>query len=248
MSGHSKWATIKHKKGATDAKRGKMFTKLIKEITIAARDGGGDQDANARLRTAILKAKTSNMPKDNIERAIKKGTGELEGVDYSELTYEAYGPGGVAILINCLTDNKNRTAADIRAILTKYGGNLGEAGCVAYLFQRKGIISLDSEKYTEDEVIDTVLDAGADDVADDGGIFEVITEPESFGSVLQAIEQAGMEHQVAEISQVPDSSLALDDKATHKALRLIEKLDEHDDVQAVSSNLDIPDDFEFEDE
>ncbi len=246
MSGHSKWATIRHKKGAEDAKRGRLFTKLIKEITVAARTGGGDENANPRLRTAILKAKSANMPKDNIERAIKKGTGELEGVDYTELTYEAYGPGGVAILIQCLTDNKNRTAADIRNILTKGNGNLGETGCVSYLFQRKGVIAVDGERYDEDTVIDVALEAGADDVTNDGGYIEVVTEPESFEKVLTSLTDAGIENTSAEVTMVPDASVALDDGTTRKALNLIENLDEHDDVQNVSTNLDIPDDFELE--
>ena len=246
MSGHSKWATIRHKKGAADAKRGRLFTKLIKEITVAARAGGGDEDANPRLRTALLKAKSANMPKDNIERAIKKGTGELEGVDYTELTYEAYGPGGVAILIECLTDNKNRTAADIRNILTKGNGNLGEAGCVAYLFQRKGVIGIDGEKYEEDAVIDVALEAGADDVTNENGYIEVITEPEVFEDVLSALNEAGIANTSAEVTMVPDASVSLDEETTRKALHLIENIDEHDDVQNISTNLDIPDDFELE--
>ena len=248
MSGHSKWASIRHKKGANDAKRGKLFTKVIKEITVAARMGGGDENSNPRLRAALLKAKSANMPKDNVDRAIKKGTGELEGVNYEELTYEAYGPGGVAILINCLTDNRNRTAADVRSILTKNGGNMGEAGCVSYLFQRKGVIAVDSQTYSEDEVFEAALEAGADDVTSGGDTIEVITEPDTFEDVVQSLEGAGIESLVAEVSQVPDSTLTLDQDATKKALRLIDRLDDSEDVQSVFSNLDIPDDFEFEDE
>lgn len=243
MSGHSKWATIKHKKGALDAKRGKIFTKLIKEISVAARMGGGDADANPRLRNALLKARSANMPKDNIDRAIKKGTGELEGVTYTEFTYEGYGPGGVALLINILTDNKNRTAAEIRNALSKGGGNLGESGCVSYLFKRKGVIALEAARYSEDQVLAVALDAGADDVTDDGETVEVTTSPESFEAVLKAIEAAKMEHTMAEISMVPETSLALTQDETRKAVRLIENLEDNDDVQSVSSNLDIPKGF-----
>ena len=208
--------------------------------------GGGDDVANPRLRTAMLKAKSANMPKDNIERAIKKGTGELDGVDYVELTYEAYGPGGVAVLIECLTDNKNRTAADIRNILQKSGGNLGESGCVAYLFQRKGVISVDGEKYEEDDVIMAALDAGAEDVTNDDGYIEVLCEPDSFEAVLDALTESGIENTSAEITMVPDATVSLTDDKTRKALNFVDRLDEHDDVQSVSTNLDIPDDFDFE--
>ncbi len=243
MSGHSKWATIKHKKGALDAKRGQVFTKLIKEISVAARIGGGDADANPRLRNALLKARAANMPKDNIDRAIKKGTGELEGVTYSEITYEAYGPGGVALLIDVLTDNKNRTAAEVRNMLSKGGGNLGTAGSVARMFRRKGIIGLDAGKYTEDQVMAVVLDAGAEDVTTDGETIEVTSPPEAFGDVLKAVEAAKMEHTMAEVSMLPETSLALSHDETRKALRLIETIEDHDDVQAVASNLDIPKGF-----
>ena len=245
MSGHSKWATIKHKKGAADAKRGKIFTKIIKEITVAAKLGGGDEEANPRLRTAIIKAKSANMPKDNIERAIKKGTGDLDGVTYSELTYEGYGPGGVALLIETLTDNKNRTAADVRSQLTKGGGTLGATGCVSYLFKRKGIIAFDSSKYTEDDVFTAALDAGAEDVSTEGDTIEVITEPDDFEAVVNAITDAGMEYTMAEISMIPDTTVSLDNEKTAKALRLIERMEDIDDVQSVSTNLDIPDDFEM---
>ncbi|HUX20308.1 MAG TPA: YebC/PmpR family DNA-binding transcriptional regulator [Spirochaetia bacterium] len=248
MSGHSKWASIKHKKGALDAKRGAVFTKIIKEITIAARLGGGDEESNPRLRTAILKAKGANMPKDNIERAVKKGTGDLEGQNYTEITYEGYGPGGVAILVDTLTDNKNRTAADIRNTFSKRGGNLGESGCVAYLFKRKGIISFDASKYTEEQIFEVALEAGAEDVSTIGDTIEVTTEPDDFETVLKALNTAGFEESMAEIEKVPDATVSLDKTHTEKALRLIEQLDDHEDVQAVSTNLDVPEDFELEDE
>ncbi len=244
MSGHNKWSTIKHKKGAQDAKRGKLFSKLIKEITVAARDGGGDEETNPRLRTAVNKAKTENMPKENIERAIKKGTGELEGVDYIELSYEGYGPGGVAILIDCLTDNKNRTAADVRSLFTKHGGNLGETGCVSYLFQRKGIIAYDATSYSEDDIIEPAIEAGAEDVSTEGEEIEVVTSPDDFLQVVEALEAAGFSHNRAEISRVPDATVSLDAETTQKALKLIGKLDDLEDIQSVSTNLDIPDDFD----
>ena len=248
MSGHSKWASIKHKKGAADAKRGKVFSKIIKEITVAARMGGGDEEANPRLRTAVLKAKAANMPKDNIARAIKKGTGEIEGVDYIELTYEAYGPGGVAIMIEALTDNKNRTAADIRSLLTKGGGSLGEAGCVSYLFKRKGIIAYNAAEYSEDAIFEAALEAGAEDVSHEGDSIEVTTEPDSFEEVLRALQAAEFSEEMAEISLVPEAYVSLDTESTAKVMRLIERLDDHDDVQSVSTNIDIPDDFEMPDE
>ncbi|MCP5514325.1 MAG: YebC/PmpR family DNA-binding transcriptional regulator [Spirochaetales bacterium] len=246
MSGHSKWASIKHKKGANDAKRGKIFTKIIKEITVAAKMGGGDENLNPRLRTAILKAKDANMPKDNIDRAVKKGIGELDGVTYVELTYEGYGPGGVAILIDTLTDNKNRTAADVRSQLTKGGGNLGETGCVSYLFKRKGIIGFDSSKYSEDDIIEVALESGAEDVSTMGDTIEVVTEPDDFEKVRNALAQAGFEKDTAEISMIPDSTVTLDKEKTAKALRLVERLEDLDDVQSVSTNLEIPDDFDFD--
>ncbi len=246
MSGHSKWASIKHKKGANDAKRGKIFTKIIKEITVAAKQGGGDENMNPRLRTAVLKAKDANMPKDNIDRAIKKGTGGLDGVSYVELTYEGYGPGGVAILIDALTDNKNRTAADVRSQLTKGGGNLGETGCVSYLFKRKGIIGFDSAKYNEDDIIAVALDAGAEDVSTQGDTIEVVTSPDDFGKILDVLIKAGFEKTMADISKIPETTVTLDNDKTAKALRLVERLEDLDDVQSVSTNLEIPDDFEFE--
>lgn len=244
MSGHSKWATIKHKKGALDAKRGQMFTKLIKEISIAARMGGGDPEGNPRLRTAVLKARAANMPKDNIERAIKKGTGELGNAIYEELTYEAYAPGGVAVLIEVLTDNKNRAAAEVRNIITKAGGSLATANAVMRLFSRKGVISLDGEKYTEDKVMEVALEAGADDIVNEDGEIVVYTTPENFEAVLNAINNAGMETDGAEVSMVPETSVDVDKEAGSKISKLIERLEENDDVQNVYHNANLPDDIE----
>jgi len=240
MSGHSKWHTIKHKKGIADAKRGQAFTKLIKELSITARQGGGDPDMNPRLRTVILKAKAANMPKDNIDRAIKKGTGELEGVSYEEILYEAYGPGGVALLIDILTDNKNRAAAEIRNLLNKGGGNLGAAGSVAYLFKRKGLINYESSKYKEDDILEVAIDAGAEDVSNDGETIEVTTSPEDFENVIKALEAKGFQHSMAEIVRVADTNVTLDADKTEKALRLVEHLEDHEDVQSVATNLEIP--------
>ena len=245
MSGHSKWATIKHKKGAADAKRGQMFTKLIKEISIAAKIGGGDQDTNPRLRTAVLKAKASNMPKDNIDRSIKKGLGELEGVSYEEFLYEAYGPGGVAILIDVLTDNKNRAAAEIRNLLNKHGGNLGAAGSVKHLFKRQGLITFEASKYKEDDILTAALDAGAEDVATYGESIEVSTTPEDFYKVDKALETAGFAHATAELARVAENTVSLDNEKTTKALKLVEYLEDHEDVQTVATNLEIPDGFEM---
>jgi len=244
MSGHSKWATIKHKKGALDAKRGQMFTKLIKEISIAARMGGGDPEGNPRLRTAVLKARAANMPKDNIERAIKKGTGELGNAIYEELTYEAYAPGGIAILIEVLTDNKNRAAAEVRNIITKAGGSLATANAVMRLFSRKGVISLDGEKYSEDKVMEVALDAGADDIVNEDGEIVVYTAPENFEAVLNAINNAGMETDGAEVSMVPETYVDVDNDAGSKISKLIERLEENDDVQNVYHNANLPDDIE----
>lgn len=244
MSGHSKWATIKHKKGAADAKRGQMFTKLIKEISIAARMGGGDPESNPRLRTAMLKARASNMPKDNIDRAIKKGTGELEGVNYEELIYEAYAPGGIAILIEVLTDNKNRAAADIRNILNKAGGSLATSGAVSRLFQRKGVIVYDGEKYTEDQIMEAGLEAGAEDVKAEDGIIEVNTSPEDFVNVADALQKTGLESTNAEIDMIPDAYISIDKEAALKVVKLVERLEENDDVQNVYHNLEIPEDLE----
>lgn len=244
MSGHSKWATIKHAKGAADAKRGQMFTKFIKEISIAARMGGGDPNANPRLRTAILKARGANMPKDNIERAIKKGTGELGASNYEELTYEGYGPGGVAILVEVLTDNKNRAAANVRNLFSKNGGNLGATGSVSYMFARKGVIEYDAEATSEDEVMEVALEAGAEDVANEDGVITVTTDPADFETTLEALQAKGFESVSAEVSMVPDTYITLDAETTRKVLRLVDKLEEDEDVQNVYSNIDIPEGFE----
>lgn len=241
MSGHSKWSSIKHKKGAADAKRGKIFTKLIKEITVAARMGGGDPDGNPRLRSAILAAKAENMPKDNIERAIKKGTGELEGVSYDEITYEGYGPGGVAMLIECLTDNKNRTVADIKYIIDRHGGNLGEPGCVAWMFDKTGIIVFERDKVDEEKLLDLALEAGAEDVKEGDEEFEVIISPSEFESVKSAFEDAGLEYSVAEISMIPQNTVNLEGKKAEQMLNLVEALEDNDDVNNVYANFEIPD-------
>ncbi len=245
MSGHSKWATIKHKKGALDAKRGKLFTKIIKELTVAARMGGGDPEMNPRLRTSILKAKAANMPKDNMEKAIKKGTGDLEGVDYIELQYEAYAPGGVGLIIETLTDNKNRTAANVKSILTKGGGQLAAQGAVSYQFNRKGIITYSAESVDFDSLFEAALEAGAEDVADDNGIIEVTTEPGDFANVLEALQEGGFEQLGAETTMVPDTTVELNDEKITKVLNLIDKIEDDDDVQSVSSNLNIPDNFDM---
>lgn len=246
MSGHSKWATIKHKKGAADAKRGQKFTKLIKEISVAAKMGGSDPESNARLRTAILKARADNMPKDNIERAIKKGAGELESAVYYELTYEGYAPGGVAIIIDTLTDNKNRTAGEVRSTLTKHGGSLGTTGSVSYMFQTKGVISYDSDQYTEDDILEVALENGAEDISADENLIEVITEQGDFNRILEALQDSGLKELNAGIEKIADNMVALDDDKTRKVLKLIDKLEDLDDVQQVSTNLDVPDDFEDE--
>ncbi|UCE19212.1 MAG: YebC/PmpR family DNA-binding transcriptional regulator [Gemmatimonadota bacterium] len=239
MSGHSKWSSIKHKKGRMDAQRGKIFTKLIKEITVAARAGGGDPGANPRLRTAVQSAKDANMPADNIERAIKKGTGELPGVKYEEFAYEGYGPNGVAILVETLSDNKNRTTADIRHIFGKYNGRLGEAGCVAWIFEQKGLILVDEEKCDEDTLLSVALEAGADDVKPEDGTFEVVTTPADFEKVRQAIADGGIEYLQAEMTKIPQSLVRLDGSEAQKTLRLVEALEDHDDVQKVHANFDI---------
>ncbi len=239
MSGHSKWHSIKHKKGATDAKRGKLFTKFIKEITVAARTGGGDPDANARLRKAILDAKAGNMPNDTIDRAIRRGTGAEEGVHYDEITYEGYGPGGVAMLIEAMTDNRNRTVAEIRHTFSKNGGNLGESGSVGWLFEKKGYIVVDKAARPEEELFDIALEGGADDVRDDGDNFEIITSPENFESVQSAIKSAGIEPQVAEVSMVPQNYIKLEGSSAQQMLRLMEAMEDHDDVQKVYANFDI---------
>ena len=243
MSGHSKWSSIKHKKGATDAKRGKIFTKLIKEITVAARMGGGDPDANPRMRTAIAAAKSENMPKDNIERAIKKGTGELEGVNYEESTYEGYGPGGAAVFIESVTDNKNRAVADIRHIFSKNGGNLGENGCVAWMFDKKGYIAIEKKVVDENSLMETSIEAGAEDVREDNGSFEIITEPDDFESVKTAIDKAAIVYIDAEITMLPQSTTNLEGKQALQMVKLMEALDDCEDVQKVYTNADIPEEI-----
>jgi YebC/PmpR family DNA-binding regulatory protein len=239
MSGHSKWHSIKHKKGALDAKRGKLFTKFIKEITVAARSGGGDPDANARLRKAISDAKAGNMPNDTIDRAIRRGTGEEEGVHYEEITYEGYGPGGVALLIESMTDNRNRTVAEIRHIFSKNGGNLGESGSVGWMFDKKGYLVVSKSAKPEEELFDIVIEAGADDLRDDEENFEIITSPENFESVSAALKSSGIETQVAEIEMVPQNYIKLEGSEARQMLKLMEALEDHDDVQKVSANFDI---------
>ena len=239
MSGHSKWHSIKHKKGATDAKRGKLFTKFIKEITVAARTGGGDPDSNARLRKAILDAKAGNMPNDTIDRAVRRGTGAEEGVSYEEITYEGYGPGGVALLIEAVTDNRNRTVAEIRHMFSKNGGNLGEAGSVGWLFEKKGYIVVEKTAKPEEELFDIAIEAGADDLRDDEDNFEIITSPESFEKVQEAIKSAGIEPQVAEVSMVPQTYVQLAGNDARQMLKLMETIEDHDDVQKVYANFDI---------
>lgn len=242
MSGHSKWATIKHKKGIADAKRGQKFTKLIKEITVAAKNGA-DPDSNARLRTAILKAKAENMPKDNIDRAIKKGSGEMGNSTYYELVYEGYAPGGVAIIVDTLTDNKNRTAADVRSTLTKLGGSLGASGCVSYMFQTKGVITYDSSKYTEDQIFEAALENGAEDVTSEDEVIEVTTSQADFAVVLEAMQAAGFEQESADVQRIADQSVAVDNERANKVLKIVERLEELEDVQQVSTNMELPDDF-----
>jgi YebC/PmpR family DNA-binding regulatory protein len=244
MSGHSKWSTIKHKKAATDAKRGKIFTKLIKEITVAARLGGGDPSANPRLRAAIDAAKGQNMPKSNIERAIKKGTGELEGVSYEEITYEGYGPGGVAVLVETITDNRQRTVAEVRHLLSKRGGNMGEPGSVSWVFEKKGLVVIEKDKVDEETLMDVALEAGADDIRDEGSEWEVETSPEDLPSVRDALKEAGIEIISAEVSMVPGNTVKLEDeKQAKQMLLLMEALEENDDVQNVYANFDIPDEI-----
>ncbi|NQT10761.1 MAG: YebC/PmpR family DNA-binding transcriptional regulator [Desulfobacteraceae bacterium] len=243
MSGHSKWSSIKHKKGVTDARRGKVFTKLIKEITVAARTGGGDPSGNPRLRAAVLAAKSENMPKDNIERAIKKGTGELEGVNYEESTYEGYGPGGAAVLIESVTDNKNRAVADIRHIFSKCGGNLGENGCVSWMFGSKGYIDVEKKAVDEDKLMETAIEAGAEDVREDNDSFEIITEPGDFEAVKTAIDNASIPYVEAEITMLPQTMLELKGREAEQMIKLMEILEDCDDVQKVYTNADIPDEL-----
>ena len=241
MSGHSKWSSIKHKKGAADAKRGKIFSRLIKEVTVAARLGGGDPGGNPRLRTAIQASKAENMPKDNIERAVKKGTGELEGTSYEEVNYEGYGPGGVAMLIDCLTDNKNRTVADIKHLFDRHGGNLGEPGCVAWMFEKKGLIILEKEKVDEEALLDLALEAGAEDVNDGETEFEVVMEPSDFEAVKEAFDSAGMTYSLAETSMIPQNTIKLEGKKANQMLNLMDALEDHEDISHVYANFDIPD-------
>ncbi|MGB6429925.1 MAG: YebC/PmpR family DNA-binding transcriptional regulator [Candidatus Acidiferrales bacterium] len=239
MSGHSKWATIKHKKAATDAKRGRIFTKLIREITIAARVGGGDADSNPRLRTAILAAKNENMPNDNIERALQRGTGQLEGEQFEEVNFEGYGPGGVGMIVQVVTSNRNRIVSDLRHMMSKHGGNMAETGSVGWMFQRKGDITVPKDQANEDKMLGIVLDAGAEDLRDDGTEWEVVSPPESFETVREALTKGGITPSGAEIAWVPQNYVKLTGTQAGQMLRLVEALEEHDDVQHVFANFDI---------
>ena len=244
MSGHSKWSTIKHKKGAADAKRGKVFTRIIKEMTIAARLGGGDAEGNPRLRAAIAEAKANNMPKDNIERAVKRGTGELEGATYEEVTYEGYGPGGVAIMVEALTDNTNRTTPEIRHIFEKNGGNLGTPGSVRFQFEKKGYFAIEKSAVGEDKLMELALEAGADDLqTDDPDAYEVVASPENFEAVRQALEKNKIPTLEAKLGMIPSNYVKIDDNKSKQAMRLMEMLDDHDDVQNVWSNFDVPEEL-----
>jgi len=239
MSGHSKWHSIKHKKAATDSKRGRIFTRLIKEMTAAARNGGGDPDANPRLRLAVATAKASNMPAENIKRAIMRGTGELPGISYEDVNYEGYGPGGVAIFMHVLTDNKNRTVAELRHILSKNGGNLGESGCVGWMFERKGYFVVEKSSVDEEKLLDIALGAGADDMREDGSNFEILTTPENFESVRAALESAKIPTAAAEVSMMPQNYVKLEGKNAQTMLKLMEALEDHEDLQNVWANFDI---------
>ena len=241
MSGHSKWATIKRKKAATDSARGKIFTKIIKEITIASRDGGGDPDANPRLRLAIQTAKGNNMPQDNITRAIKKGTGELEGVRYEEITYEAYAPGGIAVIIESVTDNKNRTVAELRHLISKKNGNLAESGSVSWMFERKGVVNVEKDSIKEDDLMEVILDAGADDLKPEGDYYEVIAAVENFEKVRKAIEDKSYKIESASLQYIAKDLVTVDSKNTDEVIRFIEAVEENDDVQNVYTNADFPD-------
>ena len=244
MSGHSKWSTIKHKKGAADAKRGKLFTRIIKELTVAARSGGGDPDGNPRLRSAIVEAKANNMPKDNISNAIKRGTGEIEGASYEELTYEGYGPGGVAIIVEAMTDNTNRTTPEIRHMIEKHGGNLGTPGSVKFQFERKGVITIEKSATTEDKLMELALEAGADDLnTDDPEVFEVYTSPESFDAVRQAIEKGGIAMVEAKVGMVPGTYVKVDESKSKAMMKLMDLLDDHEDVQNVWTNFQYPEEM-----
>ncbi|HEX2460292.1 MAG TPA: YebC/PmpR family DNA-binding transcriptional regulator [Vicinamibacterales bacterium] len=239
MSGHSKWHTIKHKKGAADAKRGKIFTRIIKELTVAARNGGGDVDTNPRLRTIVLEAKANNMPRENIDRAIRRGTGEEPGVSYEEVTYEGYGPGGVALMIETLTDNKNRTVGEIRHLLSKHAGNLAAENSVAWMFSRKGQIVVEKGKVDEDKLLSVALDAGADDMNDDGSAWEVVCAPEQFEAVRDAVKGLGVSPATAEVAMVPQNYIKLVGKEAQQMLKLMEAIEDHDDVQHVWANFDV---------
>jgi YebC/PmpR family DNA-binding regulatory protein len=241
MSGHSKWSSIKHKKGAVDAKRGKIFTRLIKEITVAARMAGGDPDGNPRLRSAIAAAKAENMPKENIERAIKKGTGELEGVAYEEANYEGYGPGGVAVLVDCLTDNKNRAVADLKHLFERNGGSLGEPGCVAWMFEKKGLIVFERDRVDEEQLLALALESGAEDVREDETQFEVITDPYDFEEVKKAIDVANLPYTLSEITMIPKNTVKVEGKKAQQMLNLIQALEDNEDVSNVYANFDISD-------
>lgn len=243
MSGHSKWSTIKHKKGALDAKRGKIFTKLIKEITTAARIGGGDLTGNARLRKAVDDAKAANMPGDNIDRAIKKGTGELEGVVYDEITYEGYGPEGVAVFLEVMTDNRNRTVAEIRHFFSKFNGSLGENGCVAWMFDSVGLIVVNKDNATEEQLFEVAAEAGADDIRDEGDRFEIHTPVDCFDAVSKAVKEAGIETESAELTRLPQTTVALEGKSAETMLKLYTALEDHDDVQNIYANFDISDEI-----
>lgn len=242
MSGHSKWHSIRHKKAAKDAKRGKLFTKLIKEITVAARLGGRDLTANPRLRTAVQTAREHSMPMENIERAIKRGTGELEGVNYEEVQYEGYGPGGVAILVQAMTDNRNRTVAEIRRLFEKAGGSLGATGCVAWMFKKRGVITANKNAVDEEQLMEVALEAGADDVSDTDDSFEVLTPPENFETVKAALEKANIPIASADVSLVPENTVRVTGPDALQAMKLLEALDDHDDVQSVASNADFDQD------
>lgn len=239
MSGHSKWSSIKHKKAQKDARRGKLFTKLIKELTVAARLGGGDLNSNPRLRSAIQAAKQSSMPNENIDRAIKKGTGEIEGVHYEDVTYEGYAPGGVAILVQVTTDNKNRTVSEIRRVFAKHGGNMGESGCVAWMFEKKGLFTVEKGKVEEEKLMEIALEAGAEDISDQGDIYEVVTPPETFDPVREALERAGTPITLGELAMVPKTTVRVGGKEAEQTLGLIETLEDHEDVQSVTGNMEL---------
>ncbi len=239
MSGHSKWSTIKRKKAKTDAQKGKIFTKLIKEITVAARNGGGDENSNPALRTAIAAAKAANMPAANIERAIKKGTGELPGVTYDHVVYEGYGPGGTALMIDALTDNKNRTVAEIRHILSKHNGNLGESGCVAWIFDKKGVITVKADLVDEEQLMDLVIEAGADDLKREEDLYEIVTQPQAFEEVKKVLEENNIEIDSAELTMHPKNTVDVNEKEAEQLLKLLDALEDHDDVSHVYSNFDV---------